>query len=287
MPGLRAGARISRVRQRAGSMPPRLARIRVFPIKSLDPLELERAEIASGTIIARDREFALFDAKGRALNGKRLGSSILRVRARYAGNGERVELTSGTEVAAFDLRRDREGIERWFERILGLRVFLDRDPSAGFPDDREASGPTVLGSASIEAVAGWFGMRAEEVRRRFRANLEIDGLEPFEEDLLFGPPGEPRRFRIGEVEFLGTNPCARCAVPTLDSFGRELAGPFVAREFAALRERYRHPNSEIAGYGHYFRLAINTRIAPRQAGKSLRVGDRLVPVARGLALARR
>ena len=255
-----------------------LARIRVFPIKSLDPLELGEARIDSGVTLATDREFALFDSEGGELRTKRLGTAMQAIRARYSEGGYCVELGNGARNARFDLRAERKGVEAWFEEALGRRVTLKSDPSAGFPDDRIASGPTVVGSASIRSVAGWFSLSPEEVRRRFRANLEIAGLEPFEEDLLFGPPGEPRRFRIGEVELLGTNPCARCTVPTLDSFGREPAGRLTPKRFAALRELHRHPESSFDGYGHYFRLAVNTRLAPGQAGKVLRVGDSLSPI---------
>ena len=57
----------------------------------------------------------------------------------------------------------------------------------GFVDDRDASGPTLVGSASLASVADWFNLETEETRRRLRTNLEIAGLEPFEEDSLFGP----------------------------------------------------------------------------------------------------
>lgn len=259
-------------------MTPHLARIRIFPIKSLDPLELEQVEISSGGHLAGDRDFALFDPRGRVLNAKRLGRAILSIRAAFSDGGRVVELRAGSECAEFDMVQGRSDIEAWFARTLGRAVSLHRDAHGGFPDDEEAAGPTVLGSASIDTVAGWFGMPREEVRRRFRANLELAGLDSFEEDLLFGPPGRPYRFRIGDVEFLGTNPCARCAVPTLDSFQGTARGPLSAKRFAALRERHRRRDSEIARYNGYYRLAVNTRLPVGQAGRTLRIGDPLVAI---------
>ncbi len=257
-------------------MTPYLARIRIFPIKSLDPLELDRVEVSSGGHLAGDRDYALFDSGGRVLNAKRLGIAILSIRAAYSDGRRVVKLRAGSECAEFDIEESRSEIEVWFASALGRAVSLQGNKHAGFPDDDEASGPTLLGSASIDTVAGWFRMPAEEVRRRFRANLEITGLDSFEEDLLFGPPGMPRRFRIGDVEFLGTNPCARCAVPTLDSFDGTATGPLSAKRFAVLRERHRLRNSEIGRYRGYYRLAVNTRLPHGQAGKTLRVGDPLV-----------
>ncbi len=257
-------------------MKPHLTRISAFPIKSLDPLNLDRARVVEGAGLAGDREFALFDGSGKILNAKRLGTSILSVRARYSDEGRRVELQSGRERLECGLAEGRTEIETFLGGVLGREVRFRRDARVGHFDDLEATGPTVVSSASIDAVASWFGLPADEVRRRFRANLEIAGLEPFEEDLLFGEPGRPRRFRIGEVEFLGTNPCSRCIVPSLDSRGGTGHGELTAVRFSELRKRYSPPGSEIESYGHYYRLCVNTTLARGQGGKSLALGDELL-----------
>ena len=257
---------------------PHLARIRVYPIKSLDPLELERVDLAAGLHLAGDRDHALFDAQGRFLNAKRLGEKILSIRASYSDQGQVAELTSGSDSGQFELSADCSALEGWFGRVLGMPVSLRQNSVAGFPDDEDASGPSVIGSASIHAVAEWFGLSAEEVRRRFRANLEIAGLRPFEEDTLFGPPDRPKMFRIGDVSFLGVNPCRRCVVPTLDSRGDERVLPFSAKQFSELRERHRRDDTSLALYSGYYRLAVNTRIEPLQAGKRLCVGDELAVI---------
>ena len=257
---------------------PRLAGIRVYPIKSLDPLELEEAELASGLRLTGDRDYALVDSQGRFLNAKRLGSSILSIRAVYSDRARVVDLAAGPESGRFELSGDRSAIEGWFGRVLGQPVSLRQNAVAGFPDDEDASGPTVIGSASIQAVAEWFGLSAEEVRRRFRANLEIAGLGPFEEDSLFGPPGRPKKFRIGDVSFLGLNPCRRCVVPTVDSHGDSAVGALSAKQFSALRERHSPDDSNLAFYAGYYRLAVNTRIEPAQSEKRLRVGDELTAI---------
>ena len=257
---------------------PHLARIWIYPIKSLDPFELERVGLASGLRLAGDRDHALLDAQGRLLNAKRLGSSILSIRAAYSDQGGVVEFAAGSESGRFELPEDRGAIEGWLGRVLGQPVSLGQNSVTGFPDDEDASGPTVIGSGSIHAVAEWFGLSAEEVRRRFRANLEIAGLGPFEEDTLFGPPGRPKTFRIGEVQLLGVNPCRRCVVPTLDSHGDSSVRAFSAKQFSALREHHSRCDSSLARYSGYYRLAVNTRIEPLQSNKQLRVGDELTLV---------
>lgn len=254
---------------------PHLARIQIYPIKSLDPLDLEEAEVVDGAGLRGDREFAFFDAGDKVLNAKRARERLLSVRAIYDEEGKRVELRTTEGSGRFDLARDRKPAETLLGEWLGRPLELRRDGVLGFPDDPEASGPTVAGTGSVELVARWFGWEADEVRRRFRTNLEISGFRPFEEDLLFGPPGEPRRFRVGDVKLLGTNPCARCVVPSLDSRGGASKDTQFAREFAALRERHAPEGSAMHRYGHYYRFAVNTRLAPEQGGKSLRVGDEL------------
>lgn len=257
-------------------MTPYLARIQVYPIKSLGAVSLDRVRVMEGGGLSGDRQYALLDAQGRALNGKRRGALLMSIRTRYSGGTREIALQSATGQLTTTIADGLEELGDYFSSALGERVVVGSELRPGYFDDMEATGPTVLGSESISAVAGWFGLAAAEVRRRFRANLEIAALEPFEEDLLFGRPGHPRRFRIGDVEFLGTNPCARCVVPTMDSRGRSGAVKVQPARFAALRERHSRKDSELGWFGHYFRLAVNTLLVPGQGGKALAIGDELV-----------
>ena len=49
----------------------RVERLRVFPIKGLDGIDIETAPVLEGGTLKYDREFALFDADGNVINGKR------------------------------------------------------------------------------------------------------------------------------------------------------------------------------------------------------------------------
>lgn len=256
-------------------MPARLTSIQVYPIKSFDPVDLHEATVTEGAGIAGDREFVFVDEGGRVQNAKRCGERIIPVRARYALADRTVEMQAGGEAARFGLDRDRPALEAWIGARLGRRVLLRQDAAKGFQDDPEASGPTVVGSASLAAVADWFGFAIEEARRRIRANLEIAGLEPFEEDRLFGPPGRPRPFRIGDVTLLGVNPCARCTVPAMDSRNGVTGDEHFARKFAEFRKRHGRPDTALDLYQGHYRLAVNTRLAAAQGGKTLRIGDEL------------
>src|SRR3974390_1390810 len=48
-----------------------LGRITIFPIKSLDGVPIETARITRGGILENDRIYAIFDAEGKVVNGKR------------------------------------------------------------------------------------------------------------------------------------------------------------------------------------------------------------------------
>ena len=74
--------------------------------------------------------------------------------------------------------------------FFGFAVAVRHETEKGFPDDREAFGPTIVSEASLRAVRDWYpGLALESVRRRFRTNLELIGTEAFGEDRLFGAAG--------------------------------------------------------------------------------------------------
>ena len=98
----------------------------------------------------------------------------------------------------------------------------------------------------------------------------------FWEDQLFGEDERSVvRFRIGEVQFEGSNPCARCPVPARDpQTGADLAG--FQKRFSELRREHLPRWSPAARFDHFYRLATNTRVASTEAGKTLRLGESLI-----------
>jgi uncharacterized protein YcbX len=124
----------------------------------------------------------------------------------------------------------------------------------------------------------WFPeIDLEETRRRFRTTLEIDGVPAFWEDQLFGESDDNSvRFRIGEVNFEGTNPCPRCPVPARDSHtGADLLG--FQKRFNTLRHAHLPHWAHAERFSHFYHLGINTRVASTESGKPLRLGDPLAP----------
>ncbi|HVM74255.1 MAG TPA: MOSC N-terminal beta barrel domain-containing protein, partial [Candidatus Saccharimonadales bacterium] len=62
---------------------PKLANIRLHPIKSLDPVEVSEARISPSGGLVYDRAWALYSVDGKWVNGKRTPVIHL-IRARYS-----------------------------------------------------------------------------------------------------------------------------------------------------------------------------------------------------------
>lgn len=251
---------------------PILSRLTFYPFKSLDGQPLAQATVLPSGALEHDRRFALVDSSGKYFNAKR-SERLQQIRSAVDVEHLRLELVDHGELSTFSLREDREEIEQYFSLLLHERVTLVEDTTQGLPDDTEAPGPTVVSTATLQTVASWFPRLAlDEVRRRFRANLEIDGVEPFWEDRLVGEAGEGIAFTIGNINFAGVNPCQRCAVPSRDSHtGVAISG--FAKTFAERREATLPSWATLSRYNHFYRLAVNTRLKAGSGSGAIFVGD--------------
>jgi uncharacterized protein YcbX len=256
---------------------PYVARIDLYPIKGFDGVPVDRATVLPSGALAGDRRWAFVDGRGRFVNGK-LYPAIHRIRTQ-------VDPQSGTAV--FDdvhvqLAGDVSGVEGWLSDRLGTAVRLDEHPDAGFPDDTDSPGPTIVSTATLEAVAAWFDLPVAEVRPRFRANIEVGGVAAFWEDGFYGGTCTIADPAGAAIALQLVNPCARCVVPSRDArTGDELAG--FQKRFAERRRATLPAGVDPAPFTHYYRLSANTRLAPGSAGGGIRVGD---PVAARAAVAR-
>jgi uncharacterized protein len=252
---------------------PSLARINVYPIKSFDGQSVEEALILSSGAIENDRRFALYDRSGEWINGKRT-PAMHRLRSSFDLQAGRIELKveGEPEAQVFDLNGQRSELTQWLAAYFDLPLEIVENAESGFPDDTESPGPTLISIATLEEVGRWFdGLPLAEVRRRFRANLEIEGVEPFWEDRLVGDSYRSIRFRVGKAELIGTNPCARCIVPTRESTTGEMT-PRFSKTFQEHRRESLPAWAPTERFDHFYRLALNTRPATGQSC-TIRVGD--------------
>jgi uncharacterized protein len=279
----------------------RLSGIRLHPIKSLDPVSVREARIGPGGGLEHDRAWALFSVDGRWVNGKRTAAIHL-IRATYAPDLSSVTLAvpgdrRNIPVRTFPFPGGTEDAAEWFSVYFEQQILVRHSPE-GFPDDNIANGPTIISTASLQLVCEWFpGMTLDNARQRFRTTLEIDNanlsanaagpqpaardaspnghLPAFWEDQLYGEDERSVvRFRIGEVHLEGSNPCARCPVPARDpQTAADLTG--FQKRFSDLRRETLPPWAPATRFDHFYRLATNTRVAPAETGKLLRLGDAL------------
>ncbi len=222
-----------------------------------------------------NRRYALRDLDGNLVtHGKRDAGAVHRLRTAWNPRTGRLDLRvdGAAETYAFDVDVQRAALSHWLSDYFGIPLELIENAEAGFPDDTDSPGPTLIGVPTLERVADWFGgLTLDDVRGRFRANLEIDGIEPFWEDRLVAEPGRCVRFQIGESQLLGTNSCQRCIVPTRAPSTGETIHRF-ADTFAKQRRQTLPAWAPASRFDHFYRLAVNTSPAATHPC-SIRVGD--------------
>ncbi len=255
---------------------PEVSRLFIHPIKSLDKVGIENITVLRSGALKRDREFAIFDKSGHFVNGKR-NARIHAIRSEFDLETNIVSLwVQGTDHAnVFHVEKEREALECWLGEFFDFPVEVKQNLNTGFPDDTVSPGPTIISTATLEAIASWYpGLDVEEVRLRFRSNIEISGVPAFWEDRLFTEAEGTVNFQIGDVQFMGINPCQRCVVVTRDSKTGE-AYPNFQKTFVAQRRTTLPEWAERSRFNHFYRLAINTRLPITEEGKMICIGDEL------------
>ena len=251
-----------------------LGKIMIYPIKSLDGVYVNRAKISTGGALEFDRRWAIIDEQGKIVNAKRT-AKIQRLRSQFDLELGLVSLQSfgQNSMETFCLTRGSIDLVHWLSEFFGFRITIIENRTTGFPDDLAAYGPTLISLATLEMICTWFPeLDINEVRRRFRTNLELTGVEAFWEDRLFSNPESVVNFQLGDVEFTGINPCQRCIVPTRNSQTGVIYSNF-QKIFNQQRQQTFPTWVNPARFNHFYRLAVNTQIPLVDTGKFLNTGD--------------
>lgn len=255
-----------------------ISQLQIFPIKALDGVSLNEVTVLASGALQGDREFALVDERERYVNGKNYAQvHLIRAQFQLRDPHHRWVILNGPDMeeVKLSLDQDRSQIEAWCAKFLGFPLRLIQDTTTGFPDDLDACGPTVISTQTIATVSSWFeGISPEQMRARLRTNIEIFDVPAFWEDQLFGQPGTVVPVQIGEVTAHGVNPCQRCVVPTRDPQTAEATTGF-QKIFTQARQESLPKSVDRSRFNHFYRLAVNTNIPATQAGKVIRVGDRV------------
>lgn len=249
---------------------PHLARIDIYPIKSLDGSTIPQTTVLPSGALQHDREFALFDERGRFVNGKN-NKKIHTIRSHFDIQTQALSLQIDAHKQVFDIHKEQLELKAWFSDYFGFPVSLKQDIQTGFPDDTDSPGPTVISTETLKEINSWFpNLSLDELRKRFRANLEIDGVPAFWEDQLFAEADQVVHFQIGGVIFAGVNPCQRCPVPTRDPLTGE-AYPDFQKRFVAKRQETLPAWTPSARFNHFWKLSVNTRVLDKDSSL-LKVG---------------
>jgi uncharacterized protein YcbX len=260
-----------------------LSRISVYPIKSLDPVDLDRASITGVGGLESDRAYAMVDDDGAYVNGKRTAEvhrleadvdpAVGRVTLRVRGE---TDVRGDAGARDYHLDHDRAAIEAYLSEYFGVEITLEAGPGGSRTDgvvygDSSRTGPTLISAATLRAVASWYeGIDAAEMRLRLRPNLVIEGVPAFREDRL-ATTGEG--VRIGDTTLEGVDLVPRCVVPARDPRTSELDEGFEE----TFRERRAETLPEWSARedfeGDFYKVMALTRIPEGERDGELAVGD--------------
>ena len=199
-----------------------------YPLKGFTPEECETLTVLDEGRIAGDRvlgiRFADTDAPDDAWS-KKTGMVALintpelaRLDVKFDEETFRLRISLGTAVLV-DEALNSEGRKRIAAKLADYVLQLDENPLSGHPEriplrvigdgvapkyhDDESGRVTLHGHGSLQTLSDALGTEVGELR--FRSNIAVDGLAPWEEQRWVG-----RKVRIGSVEFDVVKPKTRC-----------------------------------------------------------------------------
>lgn len=253
---------------------PVLSRITIYPVKSLDGIDIQEAVISEGGCLMHDREYAISDEEGNFIIGK---SNVLvhSLRSSVDFENETISFRPMNETGwrSFHLQKENPAIELYLSDYFGIKAKWYQNKTGRFMDIPDISGVTVLSTASLQEISTWYNnMDMEETRKRFRATIEIEGVPAFWEDHLFSKEGKGIEFKVGDVTMFGMSPRARCVVPTRNPETGEVIHAF-PKSFARHRASTLPEWSTLNDYGHHYYLTVNCYIPATEIGKKIQTGN--------------
>lgn len=254
-------------------MPATVSRITIYPFKSLDGYASGLLQTGSGSYVRNDRRYALVDAAGKMVNGKAT-PLVHQLRLNYLADAmyRCTSVTLNRSIVA-DMNAPRAPFNAFLSEHFGRPVELREDENGNFQDVPQEAAITLVSTATLEQVAQWMNINdLDEVRRRFRATVEVSGVPAFWEDALFGAPGDVVPFRIGAVDLECVGPRERCVVPTRNSITGAVDAGF-AKELARQRWEHRPKDSQLPAWRHGYFIGVDCRIPPASWNRCIYLGD--------------
>ena len=260
---------------------PVISSITIYPVKSLDGISLQKAQLVTGGCLYHDREYAIKDSNNKFVNGKSNELvHLLRMNIDFEKEIISFRHQDETNWQPFPIQKDKLAIDEYLSDFFKMSVTLHKNSEGRFLDIPDISGMTIVSTASLQTVSGWFNdMELSETRKRFRATLEIAKVPAFWEDHLFFDEKVPVEFTIGDVTITGMSPRARCVVPTRHPETGEVIHAF-QKSFAQHRAASLPPWSTLPNYGHAYFLSVDCLIPASEFGKWIEVGDEVTVIGK-------
>ncbi|MFT5642138.1 MAG: hypothetical protein ACI9A7_002247 [Cyclobacteriaceae bacterium] len=256
-------------------MQPTVSNIRIYPIKSLDPVEQQEVEIGIHSL-KNDRIFAMLADDERWVNGKRTGR-INQLQSTFDLPNNVIKLTERgkNDWQSFDLHADNPELNGYLQDFFKMKLHLVHNDAGELLDVPKRSSLSIVSTASLASLQHDMPTYSlEDLRLRFRTNIEISGVEAFWEENLFHKPQTGVRFKMGEVEMIGMTPRARCNVPPRNPQTGETDKTFVKAMMKSRGESLPE-NSTLDQFGNLYHLAVDIYLPPTEKGKTIKVGDSL------------
>ena len=254
-----------------------VARINTTPVKGTSLHHPDRVELTPNGI-PENRRFFLVDEDGSLFSAPDLGP-LVRIRADLAAVEGRLTLTfpDGATVEGAGEAVGEELVVDFYGRPVeaaivegpfsgALSAYAERPlrlvRSVRQGDGSDVHHVSLMSLASVAALAAGAGHDGELDARRFRMDLELDGCEPYEEDMWDG-----RRVRLGSAVVRLHGQIPRCVLTTKDPV-TGLKDFDTLREIA--RQRPRIPGDGGLPFGMYAEVEEPGPVA---------VGDEVEPLA--------
>ncbi len=187
-----------------------------YPIKGIGAEPLDQVELTADRPLPLDRAWAVLESGGQAGDGWRScrnflrgakGPSLMAITARVTGDAIRLSHPDRPDLTVEPgLPGAAAPLFEWLAPIYPSErppaAALVKSPEIGMADANFAS-VSILNCASLRALSQKLGRDLD--RRRFRANLWLDGLAPWEEFDLVG-----KFLKLGDTVLEVIEPIGRC-----------------------------------------------------------------------------
>lgn len=255
----------------------RVTRITVYPIKSLDGVDVPSALFHEGGGLVHDRQYAIRDDEGKWVNGKST-PAIHRLRSFFDERYEQVRFSvSASEVSPwFPLTGNRDRLNEYLSDTFGKNVWVEADPLGGLQDDPVKNQVTLVSVQTLQEVCSWFeGMSLDECRKRFRVNVELDADYPFEEESwLKSPPSS--YVTVGNTRLRLSKRVPRCVVPSRNPITGAVWTGF-QKTFSDQRKQLMHDGAKLPAHDHGYFLSVGSIREDASTGTTIRVSDAVIP----------